>query len=225
MTDIRPLVDWPKYPTGLMEYDLTQCVSFKKATDPFGALTLRQKQPLWVVTEGGALKAPSPEALYQACRYPNLPGTQRALFAFRDPQQCRMHSEHNKWLTRPHWEEQDRPSLLRSERDEIMWWVLCLRAQQHSEFRTTLLATEDRTIVANLPRGTHWGCVPHVVTPHWVGGYNRLGILLQALRDVLTHHPHIFEVVGKPYVDDTRLLGHLVTATPWPLPENLPQLG
>lgn len=70
--------------------------------------------------------------------------------------------------------------------EEVMYDVLCIRADQDSEFREELLSTDGKTILHTVP-DKHWGTGSYSLPQPGDQpiGKNRFGVLLMKLRDKL----------------------------------------
>lgn len=113
------------------------------------------------------------EALYQACRFPDVPEAQRAIIGQHSPMTAKMKSKPFRSQTRSDWDE---------VRFKIMRWCLRVKLAQHySEFGRLLLATKDRPIVEQSRKDDYWGAKLDVGTDVLIG-QNVLGRLLMELR-------------------------------------------
>ena len=152
-------------------YQPAEVVSFRRTKEQFGGLSnMASGFPIEV---NGILIATS-EALYQACRYPNMPHVQRMIIEQRSPMTAKMKGRRYLIDTRSDWHR---------IRVNVMRW--CLRtklAQNWGTFGALLLSTGDAPIVEDSRRDDFWGAKS-------VGGLligmNILGRLLVELREEL----------------------------------------
>ena len=115
------------------------------------------------------------EALYQACRFPNMPMIQFEIIAQNSPMTAKMKSKPYRQNTRLDWDE---------VRVEIMRWCLQVKlAQNWDTFSKLLLETGDRPIVEQSRKDAFWGA--KVVDDHTLVGMNLLGRLLMELRETI----------------------------------------
>lgn len=141
----------------------------------------------------------SSEALYQLCRYPNLPDAQREILRERSPMTAKMKSKKHRNQTRDDW--------LRV-RVSIMKWCLRVKLIQNFEaFEKVLLETGSRPIVEKkIRREDFWGA--KVQEDGSFIGRNVLGRLLMELRDkVATGEFTETMIVPPPPVDGMLILG------------------
>src|SRR5437762_2304741 len=150
-------------------YHRARCVLFRKTHERFGGLSnMASGYPL--VVNGVSIR--SSEALYQACRYPHLPGVQRQIIAENNPWMAKMKGKPHRDQSRPDWEE---------VKVRVMRWCLRVKlAQNWSSFSKLLVETEDLPIVEDSSRDGFWGAVPQ--DEETLVGENRLGRLLTELR-------------------------------------------
>lgn len=143
------------------------------------------------------LKFPTPEHLYQVCRFPAHPELQVLLNAQTSARECKGLVRVHDAKTRADWFQVRVP---------IMAWVVALRASQHESVRDLLLATGDLPIVEISTRDDFWGCKR-------VGGdlvgENTLGKILMGVRTRLRQGP--LGEVKPPKVWNMRLMGHELT--------------
>lgn len=152
-------------------YRRSECVVFLKVTDTFGAYSnMAPGFPLRVNGE----RIRTSEALYQACRFPDLPDVQRVILAQANPRIAKMKSKPHRKDARPDFED---------VRVEIMWWALRVKlACNFKEFGRLLRASRDKVIVEQSARDGFWGAIPEDADT--LTGQNILGQLLMHLRDI-----------------------------------------
>src|SRR4051812_19573408 len=136
-------------PPGYRLYEPSECITFRKTDEPFGALSnMAGGYPLLV----NGIGWPSTEAVYQACRYPHLPDVQEEIRRQASAMTAKMKSKKFRPETRPDWDEM---------KVRIMRWCLRLKLAQHSTtFGVLLLSTGDAQIVESSRRDDYWGAVP-----------------------------------------------------------------
>lgn len=153
-------------------YEIGDVVCFRKTREAFGGLS--NMAPGFPILVGGVFARTS-EALYQACRFPHLPGLQRQILAERSPMTAKMRGKPHRQDSRPDWD---------CARIPIMRW--CLRAKlaaNWSAFGELLVSTGGKPIVESSDKDDFWGAKPDG-TGKLIGG-NVLGRLLMELRDKL----------------------------------------
>jgi ribA/ribD-fused uncharacterized protein len=154
------------------------------------------------------------EALYQACRFPDLPHAQREIIGQHSPMTAKMKSKPYRSSTRDDWDE---------VRFKIMRWCLRVKLAQHyEEFGRILRATKDRNIVEQSRKDDYWGAKLQPDEETLIG-QNVLGRLLMELRERLAldvdRQLTVVEPLGVP---NFMLLGKpigTVTARGVPVPE------
>lgn len=152
-------------------YRRSECVVFLKVNDMFGAYSnMAPGFPLRV--DGERIR--TSEALYQACRFPDLPDVQRVILAQANPRIAKMKSKPHRKHSRPDFDEL---------RVAIMWWALRVKlACNFAEFGRLLRASRDKVIVEQSARDGFWGAIPQDADT--LTGKNILGQLLMKLRDI-----------------------------------------
>ena len=114
------------------------------------------------------------EALYQACRFPDDPGLQKAISLDKVTRRAKELAQTFAERTRPDWHDVNL---------EIMWWVLRAKlAANYKRFGDVLRSTQMFSIVEHSTRDTFWGAAP---TGNMYKGENHLGRMLERLRDEL----------------------------------------
>lgn len=176
------------------EYDLSECVHFRKTQEKYGALSnMAPGFPL----EINGIYIRTTEVLYQACRYPHLPEIQRMLLSERSPMTAKMKSKPYRQQSREDWD------LIRVR---IMMWCLRVKlAQNFDSFAAVLRSTGSAPIVEFSQKDDFWGAKP--VDNHKLKGVNALGRLLMKLRDELVESKYDFSVVSPANVPNFLLLG------------------
>lgn len=139
----------------------------------------------------------TPEALYQACRFPKEPQVQARVLAERSPMAAKMKSREHGDTTRGDWDE---------IRVEVMRWVVRVKLVQHFDsFSEALRSTGEVPIVEESRNDRFWGAVPD---GEELKGVNMLGELLMELRDdVVRGDPSWLESLRPPRIQDFNLLG------------------
>jgi type I restriction enzyme S subunit len=153
-------------------YQRARCAVFKKTSEKFGGLSnMAAGFPLRV----NDVRIRTSEALYQACRFPDLPDVQRLIIAEASPMSAKMRGKPYREKSRPDWDKVRVP---------IMRWCLRVKlAQNWEKFRKLLLSTEDCDIVEESGRDEFWGAKPQ--PDETLIGENMLGRLLMELRQKL----------------------------------------
>lgn len=156
----------------LRTYAPTESVVFLKTNERFGGLSnMAGGFPLRV----NGVRIRTSEALYQACRFPHMPGLQRDIIAEASPMTAKMRGKPYRNQSRPDWD---------AVRVKIMRWCLRVKlAQNWQEFGRLLLATADRPIVEQSRKDDFWGA--KVADDGMLVGINVLGRLLMELREQL----------------------------------------
>jgi predicted NAD-dependent protein-ADP-ribosyltransferase YbiA (DUF1768 family) len=169
------------FAVGRAPYRRGRCVTFNKTRDAFGALS--NMAPGFRLFVNG-LEAATPEALYQALRFPRSPTAQRAILQHTNPMAAKMESKrYRARFNRDDWLE---------PRVRVRAMLFCLRvklAQYPQTFGGLLLDTGTRAIVEDIGArpatadALFWGA-REVASDH-LCGTNMMGILLTVLRDQL----------------------------------------
>lgn len=151
-------------------YDRREIVHFRTTSGEFGALSnMAAEYPIRVM----GIRVPTAEALYQACRFPDYPQTQRLIVDQPSPMTAKMKSKKHNHQTRADWDQ---------VRANIMRW--CLRAKlknNFTKFGNILIRTGSRPIVEESTKDDFWGAKPQ--DGGLLVGQNVLGRLLMELRD------------------------------------------
>jgi len=144
-------------------------VYFRTTTGEFGPLSNMAPDFPIVLLD---IRIPTTEALYQACRYPNLPDVQRLIIDQVSPMTAKMKSKKYRSQTRDDWD---------SVRVNIMRWCLRIKLSQHwLRFGAVLRKTQDKPIVEESAKDEFWGAKPR--EDGTLVGSNILGRLLMELR-------------------------------------------
>jgi putative DNA methylase len=180
-------------------YERRDVISFRSTDGPFGGLS--NMAPGFPVIIGG-LKIRTVEALYQALRYPHLPGTQKMIIEQHSPMTAKMVGRRYLDQTRADWDE---------IKVGLMRWCLRLKLAQNWElFSAVLLSTHDRTIVEDSRKDPFWGAVPR--EGEKLEGKNVLGRLLMELRAELVSDAVSLRAFPKPQFPGARLFGQEIAA-------------
>ncbi|MXX81037.1 MAG: NADAR family protein [Chloroflexi bacterium] len=166
-------------------YRTSKVASFRKTRESWGGLSnMASGFPLKV----GPVEVPSSEALYQACRSPDIPLVQHRIVSQKSAMKAKMVRRPYEEFTRDDWDEVRVP---------VMDWCLRLKLSQHIQsFGDLLWATGDRPIVENSHRDDFWGAIPQGDS---LVGLNVLGRLLMRLRrELINDGPSAFEDIEPP---------------------------
>lgn len=194
----------------LRMYAPDQVVHFCKTREAFGGLSNMAAGFQLTVN---AIEIRTPEALYQACRFPHLPDVQRVIIAQRSPMTAKMKSKMYRNQTRPDWD---------AVRVDIMRWCLRVKLAQHwDSFGELLRSTGDGPIVEVSRKDPFWGARP--AEDGRLMGLNVLGRLLRQLRDELRGPDavalHVVQPLSIPdFLLDSRPIGLLGSHDSTPLP-------
>ena len=152
-------------------YSRKDSVVFLKTKEPFGGLSnMAGGYPIYV----NGVRIRTSEALYQACRFPNMPEVQREIISQTSPMTAKIQSKFYRKYTRPDWDQ---------VRVRIMRWSLRMKlANNWSAFSTLLLETGERPIVEESRKDDFWGAKV-VDDGDTLVGMNVLGRLLMELRE------------------------------------------
>lgn len=159
----------------IRKYLRSESVVFNKTKESFGGLSnMAAGFPLRI----NGFRIPTSEALYQACRFPDLPDVQREIIAQHSPMTAKMKGKPHRKATRRDWD---------NVRHNVMRW--CLRAklaQHYKEFGRLLLATKEKPIVEQSRKDEYWGAIL-MQNGETLVGENVLGRLLMELREALKY--------------------------------------
>lgn len=156
-------------------YEADGVAAFLRVRDRFGAFSnMAPGYPLRVC----GVDVPSSEALYQALRYPHLPGFQREIIGQPSPILSKRHAYMRVGDTRADW---------RRVNINIMRYAIRAKAAAHHDRMSALFReTGDMPIVEISNRDPFWGARPDGT---WLTGTNALGRLLMELRAELRAQP------------------------------------
>lgn len=152
----------------IRHYPVAECIAFRKTTEPYGGLSnMAPKYPIVIC----GVKVLTSEALYQACRFPEMPEIQKMIIEQHSPMTAKDISRKYNHLTRPDWEKR---------RVQIMQWALNGKLLYNwKTFGELLDATGKKYIVEDSPKDTFWGATKD---GNMYSGVNALGRLLMQLR-------------------------------------------
>lgn len=156
----------------LRTYLRAESVVVHKTKESFGGLSnMAAGFPLRI----NGFRVPTSEALYQACRFPDLPDVQREIIAQHSPMTAKMKGKPHRNATRSDWD---------NVRHNVMRWCLRVKLAQHyQDFGRLLLATKEKPIVEQSRKDQYWGAT--LIQDGTLVGENVLGRLLMELRDQL----------------------------------------
>ncbi|MFK5893196.1 MAG: NADAR family protein [Pseudomonadota bacterium] len=154
----------------IRNYQREESVVFLKVKEAFGGLSnMAGGFPL----EVNGIHIPSSEALYQTCRFPDLPEVQRKIIKQKSPMTAKM-------VSKPHRKDSRKDWML--HRVKIMRWCLRVKLAQNWEpFSQLLLTTGEKAIVEESHKDGFWGAKP--TDEQTLVGENVLGRLLMELRE------------------------------------------
>lgn len=157
----------------LRTYLRSESVVVHKTKESFGGLSnMAAGFPLRI----NGFRVPTSEALYQACRFPDLPDVQRVIIAQHSPMTAKMKGKPHRNATRSDWDK---------VRHNVMRWCLRVKLSQHyKEFGRLLLATKEKPIVEQSRKDEYWGAIL-LQGGETLMGENVLGRLLMELREAL----------------------------------------
>jgi ribA/ribD-fused uncharacterized protein len=115
------------------------------------------------------------EALYQACRFPDLPDLQAKIIAEPSPMSAKMIGKPFRSSTRADWD---------TVHVDVMRWCLQVKARQNwGKLASVLLATGPSDIVEETSKhDVYWGAKSSKEDPDILVGKNVLGHILMDLR-------------------------------------------
>jgi ribA/ribD-fused uncharacterized protein len=175
-------------------YEKKECIAFQKNKEAFGELSNMAKFPLKI----NNITIRTSEALYQACRFPNLPNIQGLIIEQVSPMYAKRIARKYGNQSRNDWYE---------VRVKVMKWCLHVKLAQHWEtFGKVLLSTKALPIVEKSQRDDFWGAIPQ--DNETFIGKNVLGCLLMELREELHNRKHTDLKIVKPLdIDNFCLYG------------------
>jgi len=164
-------------------YQREECAVFLRTAEHFGGLSNMAGGYSLLINR---IRILTSEALYQACRFPNLPEVQKLIIGQASPMAAKMKSKPFRKDSRPDWDEL---------RIDIMRWCLRVKLAQHwDKFGELLLSTGDQPIVEESYRDQFWGAKP--INSETLVGTNMLGRLLVEVRKQLKKTDmHLLQVV------------------------------
>jgi ribA/ribD-fused uncharacterized protein len=199
----------------LREYLRSESVVVHKTKESFGGLSnMAAGFPLRI----NGFRVLTSEALYQACRFPDLPDVQREIIAQHSPMTAKMKGKPHRNATRSDWDK---------VRHNVMRWCLRVKLAQHyKEFGRLLLATKEKPIVEQSRKDEYWGAIV-MQDGEALVGENVLGRLLMELREALKNDlDEKLRFVSPLEIPDFTLYGEPIEAI-WapgaPLPSDEPQ--
>ena len=169
-------------------YSRAKCAVFLKTKEQWGELSnMAGGMPLSVC--GAAIK--TSEALYQACRFPDLPDLQARIIAEPSPMSAKMVGKPFRSSTRADWS---------AVHTDVMRWCLQVKARQNwAKFTSVLLATGASDIVEETSkRDVYWGAKRTKEDPDILVGENVLGHLLMELRREIVSRSRTTTTVVNP---------------------------
>lgn len=179
----------------IKQYDIRTVISFKKTTEKWGELSNMCAGFPVVVND---IPVKSIEALYQACRFPNLPDVQRKILEQSSPMTAKMVGKTYIAETRKDWEQ---------VKVLIMKWTLRVKlAQNWDNFSQVLLDSAGKDIVELSNKDQFWGAKP--LDGNVFIGVNALGRLLMELREHIKYNnKERFMSVAPLNIEDFKLYG------------------
>ena len=152
----------------------------------------------------------SPEGLYQALKFPDLPEVQKDIASRMSGAKARRASYQQGGFQADWWERIRLPAMMYTE---------AVRLQQHPEvFARALAVTEDLDIVAVSHSDPFWGARPESEDGGLLRGANLLGNILTRLREVLERHHGNAALAAAAFLEDVPLTGLLIDGKPVPRP-------
>ncbi len=169
-------------------YQRKECAVFLRTAEHFGGLSNMAGGYSLLVNR---IRILTSEALYQACRFPNLPEVQKLIIGQASPMTAKMKSKPFRKDSRPDWDEL---------RIDIMRWCLRVKLAQHlDKFGELLLSTDDQPIVEESYRDQFWGAKP--TNSETLVGTNMLGRLLVEVRERLKNtDKNLLQIVEPPAI-------------------------
>lgn len=152
-------------------YNNFEVCYFRKTKEAFGGLSnMASGYPLCI----NGIDILTSEAIYQACRFPNLSDVQCKIIEQKSPMSAKMVGKPHRDKTRPDWDY---------VRIDLMRWSLRVKlAQNFLAFGMLLETTCNKTIVEESKKDRFWGAVREKEKPGILRGVNALGRLLMELR-------------------------------------------
>lgn len=161
--------------TDITIYDTFGCAAFRRSKDRHGELSnMTGGFPLTIAMTPLAITFQSPEALYQALKFPENHELQSLIARQRSGMEAKRVAYASAVTPRPDWHIRRVPA---------MALTLALKLEQHPQrFGQALRNTATAPIVESSSRDTFWGAKP---AGHSLAGVNALGKLLTQLRALL----------------------------------------
>ncbi|WP_417422001.1 NADAR family protein [Halomonas sp.] len=181
----------------LRTYVRNEAVVVYKTKETFGGLSnMASGYPLQI----NGVRILTSEALYQACRFPQMPEVQREIIRQHSPMTAKMKSKPHRKDSRPDWDE---------VRHMVMRWCLRVKlSQNYEEFGRLLLGTCDKPIVEQSRKDDFWGAKLAGESGDILVGQNVLGRLLMELREKLKDDAAgVLKTVPPLGIPDFMLLG------------------
>lgn len=178
--------NYSRIPKNLIRtYDPASCAVFKGTNQEYGEFSnMASGFPL----RGAGRTFPSPEALYQCCRFPHLPQAQEKICSTKSAMQAKMFSKPYRAQTRDDWME---------VRVSLMRWVIRVKLRQHPRtFGIPLIETREKPIVEENSRDPFWGTRREA--SGLLVGCNVLGRLLMELRAELRGGEGLEDISATP---------------------------
>lgn len=174
-------------------YQKKDSIVFCKTKDPFGGLS-NMAAGFPIVVNNVSIR--TSEALYQACKFPQLPDVQQEIISQRSPMAAKMKTKQHTALIRGDWF---------SIRVNVMRWCLRVKLFQNwTSFSALLLETEDLPIVELSHKDSFWGAKK--TTEDELVGQNILGRLLMELRTIIQQQNNQQPAfIATPQISDFKL--------------------
>lgn len=152
-------------------YNESEVCFFRKTKEQFGGLSnMASGFPIQI----SSIKILSSEALYQSCRFPQMPDIQEKIILEKSPMSAKMVSKPYRNLSREDWDD---------VRIDIMYWCLRVKlAQNFLTFGRLLESTHDLPIIEDSTKDDFWGAIRDKNDSTKMIGVNALGRLLMKLR-------------------------------------------
>jgi len=189
-----------KYIQSIRQYKADDCCVFRKTKEEYGGLSnMASGFPLRINNH----YIYSSEALYQACRFPDMPEVQREILAQASPMTAKMKSKPFRKQSRADWEEQ---------KITIMRWCLKVKlAQNFLKFGLLLEQTYFKSIVEDSLKDDFWGAKRQKGDENLLIGVNALGRLLMELREkYYSEKRYELLIVNPPPISNFFLLGETI---------------
>jgi len=179
-------------------WPLEGAATFRRTRDEWGIFSNFAPSPIYV----NGIRIRTTEALYQACRFPHLPGDQQDIINAASPMTAKMIAKGHRPESRPDWGDDVTDDTVKIR---VMRWTLLVKAQQCRVFRDELLRSSDMPIIEFSTRDAFWGATPPASGAQELHGVNMLGILLMETRTVV--QTGVPSTIPPPDVSDFFLFG------------------